>query len=97
VIPAEDIDYLKSDEKYTVVAWRDGGKASEALVRTPLKDLIERLDPAHFVQVHRSVVVNRSSITRVTRGVNETAQIHLKGRDDVLPVSRSFTHLFKQM
>jgi DNA-binding LytR/AlgR family response regulator len=47
--------------------------------------------------VHRSVVVNLKSISHITRGDNETADIHLKNRRDVLPVSRSFLHLFKQM
>ncbi len=98
LIAVENIDYLRSDEKYTLVAWRaDDGKAAEALIRTPLKDLLTQLDPGHFVQVHRSTVVNRSSISHVTRGANETAQVHLKGRDEVLPVSRSYLHLFRQM
>ena len=98
VIPVEEIDYLRSDDKYTVVAWRgDGGKPAEALIRMPLKELVDQLDAAHFVQVHRSVVVNRRAIREMTRGVNETGQIHLKGRAEVLPVSRSYLHLFKQM
>ncbi|HET7403718.1 MAG TPA: LytTR family DNA-binding domain-containing protein [Usitatibacter sp.] len=97
VIPVEEIDFLRSDEKYTLVAWRDGGKASEALIRTPLKELIEHLDAGEFMQVHRSVVVNRRAISHVTRGANETANIHLKGREEVLPVSRSYLHLFRQM
>jgi len=77
VIPVEEIDFLRSDEKYTLVAWRDGGKASEALIRTPLKELAEHLDSGEFMQVHRSVVVNRRAISHVTRGANETANIHL--------------------
>jgi len=98
LIDVDDIDFLRSDEKYTLVAWRDGDtRAAEALIRTPLKELIEQLDTEHFIQVHRSVVVNRRSISHVTRGDNETASIHLKGRDDVLPVSRSYVHLFRQM
>ena len=55
------------------------------------------LDPEQFLQVHRSVMVNRRAISHFTRLPNETGQIHLKGRDDVLPVSRSYLHLFKQM
>jgi len=47
--------------------------------------------------VHRSVIVNLRAISHVRRGDNETADIHLKGRDDVLPVSRNFLHLFRQM
>jgi DNA-binding LytR/AlgR family response regulator len=97
VIPVEEVDFLRSDEKYTLVAWRDAGKPSEALIRTPLKELAEHLDTEQFMQVHRSVVVNRRAISHVTRGANETANIHLKGRDEVLPVSRSYLHLFRQM
>lgn len=98
LIAVDDIDFLRSDEKYTLVAWRgDGGRPSEALIRTPLKDLVEQLDPDQFMQVHRSVLVNRRAISHVTRGDNETASIHLRGREDVLPVSRSYLHLFRQM
>lgn len=98
LIAVDDVDYLRSDEKYTRIAWREDGKAArEAVIRTPLKELITQLDAAQFAQVHRSVVVNLRAISHVTRGPNETANIHLKGREEVLPVSRSYLHLFKQM
>lgn len=97
MIPVDDIDYLKSDTKYTLVAYRDEGQPAEALIRMPLKELIAQLDPHQFVQVHRSVVVNLRSIRRVTRGENETADIELKGRSDRIPVSRSHLQLFKEM
>jgi DNA-binding LytR/AlgR family response regulator len=97
LIPTDDIEYLRSDAKYTLVAWQDTGKPAEAVVRTPLKDLLEQLDPDQFAQVHRSVVVNLRAISRVKRHDNETAEIHLKGRSDVLPVSRNYVHLFRQM
>jgi DNA-binding LytR/AlgR family response regulator len=98
MIPVDEIDFLRSDEKYTLIAWRgDGGKAGEAVIRTPLRELAAQLDAAQFAQVHRSVVVNLRAISHVTRGANETAQIHLKGRDEVLPVSRSYLHHFRQM
>jgi DNA-binding LytR/AlgR family response regulator len=98
LIPVEDIDFLRSEEKYTLVAWRDdAGQPRDAVVRTPLKELTAQLDPSQFAQVHRSVVVNLSAISHVTRGANETADIHMKGREDVLPVSRSYLHLFRQM
>jgi DNA-binding LytR/AlgR family response regulator len=98
LIAVDEIDFLRSDEKYTLIAWRgDQGKPGEALIRTPLKELVEQLDPGHFLQVHRSVVVNLRAISHVTRGENETAQIHLKERSEVLPVSRSYLHHFRQM
>jgi DNA-binding LytR/AlgR family response regulator len=97
LIAIDDVDYLRSDAKYTLVGWHDGGKPAEAVVRTPLKDLLEQLDPDQFAQVHRSVVVNLRAISHVKRHDNETAEIHLKGRNDVLPVSRNYVHLFRQM
>lgn len=98
LIAVEDIDYLRAEEKYTQVAWRDdSGQPREAVIRTPLKDLLAQLDSAQFAQVHRSVVVSLRAISHVTRGPNETADIHLKRRDEVLPVSRSYLHLFRQM
>jgi DNA-binding LytR/AlgR family response regulator len=96
LIATNDVDYLRSDAKYTIVAWRDGGRPAEAVVRTPLKELLEQLDAEQFAQVHRSVVVNLRAIRHVRRHDNETAEIHVKGRDDVLPVSRNYLHLFRQ-
>jgi len=96
LIPVDDIDYLKSDEKYTLVAWRgDGGKQGEAFIRTPLKGLLEQLDPGQFQQIHRSVVVNLNAVSHVTRGDNETADVFFKHRTEAMPVSRTFLHLFK--
>ncbi|MFC4819012.1 LytR/AlgR family response regulator transcription factor [Dokdonella ginsengisoli] len=98
LIAVDEIDYLRSDTKYTRVAWRgDAGQPGEALVGTSLKELLAQLDPAQFAQVHRSVVVNLRAISHVVRGDNETAEIHLRHRDEVLPVSRSYLHLFRQM
>lgn len=98
LIPVDDIDYLRADSKYTLVVWRDEkGKPGQALISTPLRELLVQLDTARFAQVHRSVVVNLAAISHVTRGANETADIHLKGHAERLPVSRSFLHLFKQM
>jgi len=96
LIAVEDIDYLRSDEKYTRVAWRsETGKDGEALVRTSLRELVAQLDPAQFVQVHRAVVVNLRAVSHVVRGENETARLHLKTRVDVLPVSRRYLHHFR--
>ena len=98
MISVDEIDYARSDAKYTVIAWRgENGQPAEAVVRLALKDLVAQLDPGQFAQVHRSVVVNLRSISHVRRRDNETAEIHLKGRKEVLPVSRSYLHLFHQM
>ena len=98
LIAVQDIDFLRAEEKYTQIAWRDdAGQAREAVIRTALKELLPQLDASQFAQVHRSVVVNLSAISHVTRGENETAEVHLKGRPETLPVSRTYLHLFRQM
>ena len=93
LIPVEQVVFMRSDEKYTLVVW-DGG---EALIRKTIRELADELDPERFVQIHRSVIVNLHRVAQVTRGANETAEVHLKDRSEVLPVSRSFVHLFRQM
>lgn len=93
LIPVDEVAYLKSDEKYTLVAWAGG----EALIRKTIRELADELDPEVFVQVHRSVIVNLRHVAQVVRGANETADIHLRGRSEVLPVSRSYLHQFRQM
>ena len=98
LIAVQDIDFLRAEEKYTQIAWRDDtGQPCEAVIRTALKELLPQLDASQFAQVHRSVVVNLSAVSHVTRGANETADIHLKGRQETLPVSRTYLHLFRQM
>jgi DNA-binding LytR/AlgR family response regulator len=98
MIPTDQIDYLRADAKYTLVAWRDdAGQPGEALIGSTLKELVAQLDPERFAQIHRSIVVNLRVISHVIRGDNETAGVHLKGRREVLPVSRSYLHLFRQM
>jgi DNA-binding LytR/AlgR family response regulator len=93
LIPVEQVAYLRSDEKYTLVAWEGG----EALIRKSIRELADELDPERFAQVHRSVIVNLHHVTQVTRGPNETAEVHLKDRPELLPVSRSYVHVFRHM
>jgi DNA-binding LytR/AlgR family response regulator len=93
LIPVEQVAFLRSDEKYTLVAWEGG----EVLIRTPIRELADELDPDTFAQIHRSVIVNLRQVAQVDRGFNDTAEVRLKNRREVLPVSRSFLHVFRQM
>ena len=93
MIRIEQVVYLRSDAKYTVVAWEGG----EALIRTPLRELADALDPECFVQVHRSAIVNLMHVDRFSHGPGDSGEIHLKGRSERLAVSRSCVHLFRQM
>ncbi|MDH4289795.1 MAG: LytTR family DNA-binding domain-containing protein [Aquincola sp.] len=93
LIPVDQVIYLRSDEKYTLVVWEGG----EALIRKTIRELADELDPQRYVQIHRSVIVNLARVSHVARGLNETADVHLSGRTETLPVSRSYLHLFRQM
>lgn len=93
LIPVSDIVYFQSDTKYTRVVLATG----EALIRTPLKDLLAELDPEKFWQVHRGTIVNLDAVTGVLREDAERQFVLLKNRQERLPISRQFTHLFKQM
>ena len=93
LIPVDDILYFQSDEKYTRVVLED----SEVLIRKPIKELLDELDPARFWQIHRASIVNTRAIAGVVRGVRDQADLRVKGRPEILTVSRAFTHLFKQM
>ncbi len=93
LIAVDDVIYLRSDEKYTLVVSTSG----EALIRKPIRELVGELDPAQFAQVHRSVIVHLKHVAHVLRGANETADVHLLGRSETLPVSRNHLHLFRQM
>ncbi|XLZ68680.1 LytTR family DNA-binding domain-containing protein [Massilia sp. SR12] len=93
LIPVDQVAFIRAEEKYTLVAWDEG----EALIRKSIRELAEELDPTHFVQTHRSVIVNLKYVREMVRGVNETAELHLHGRSELLPVSRSYLHHFRQM
>jgi DNA-binding LytR/AlgR family response regulator len=93
MIPVEDILFFRSDEKYTCVQT----STFEALIRKPVRDLAEELDPALFWQIHRATLVNVNAIEGVTRDIRGRHLVLVKGRPEKLEVSRSFLHLFKQM
>lgn len=92
LINVDDILFFQSDTKYTRIVTRD----AEALVRIPLKELIEGLDEELFWQVHRGTIVNASAVDRAVREGPEKLTLHLKDRNEKLTVSRQFFQLFKQ-
>jgi DNA-binding LytR/AlgR family response regulator len=93
LIPVEEVDYFKADEKYTLVLTAGG----ESLIRKSIRELAEELDPTQFWQIHRGVIVNASRIEKITRSLTGRGIVKLKNRPEPLVVSRHFLHLFKQM
>jgi DNA-binding LytR/AlgR family response regulator len=95
-IRIDDVIYFESDARYTRVVYRsEGGADAEALIRTPLKELLALLDAQAFQQVHRGIIVARREIAAAVRVDEGTMHLTLRGRGDKLPVSRHFQGLFK--
>ena len=93
MIPATDILFFRAEDKYTRVQT----EGFEALIRKPIKELVEELDPDEFWQIHRSILVRIDAVESVSRDMRGHQVVQVRGRGEKLEVSRSFSHLFKQM
>jgi DNA-binding LytR/AlgR family response regulator len=93
LIPVDDVLFFQSDEKYTRVQTAQ----FEALIKKPIKELIDELDPERFWQIHRATLVNAQAIANVTRDFRGRQIVTVNGHPQKLEVSRTYTHLFKQM
>lgn len=91
LIAIDDVLFFQSDTKYTRVVHREG----EALIRTPLRELLGGLDPALFWQIHRSAVVNARAVAAAERLDADRMEVLIKGSTERLPVSRAFFHWFR--
>lgn len=93
LVAVEDICYFQAIDKYTAVFTPD----AELLIRIPIKELVEQLDPAQFWQVHRGTLVNVKQIVAARHDALGRVSLKLRDRSESLAVSRSYAHLFKQM
>ena len=98
LIRTDEVIYFESDARYTRVVFSGAGATrsdGDALIRTPLKELLAQLDEALFCQVHRSVIVNHRHVAAAVRVGEGHMHLTLRGRPETLPVSRHFQALFK--
>ena len=93
LITVDQICYFQADNKYTIVVTA----AAQSLINKTIKDLVDELDPDLFLQIHRGTVVNVNAIAAVHRDLRGRLEVHLEQRSEILQVSASFAHLFKQM
>jgi DNA-binding LytR/AlgR family response regulator len=93
MVPVQEVVYFEAADKYVRVLTAD----REYLIRTPLKDLIPRLDPQQFWQIHRGTVVQSAHIARVLRDDSAKLHVALRQRPEKLQVSRLYSYLFKAM
>ena len=93
LITVEEVCYFQADNKYTLVATAD----MQSLIKRPIKELVDELDPNLFWQIHRSTLVNVNAIAGVNRDFRGHLHVRLKSRKETLAVSETYVHLFKQM
>jgi len=93
LIPVDEVIYFKAGDKYTMVITREG----ESLIRKPIRDLAQELNPEKFWQIHRGTIVNVRFISRVSRSLTGRGVVRLKDRPETLKVSIRYMHLFRQM
>lgn len=93
MIGIEDVLFFQAQDKYVRVITADG----EAIIRTPIKELLAGLDPDVFWQVHRGTLVRVSAIDRLRRDELGKSMLHLRGHAEALPVSAAFLHRFRGM
>jgi DNA-binding LytR/AlgR family response regulator len=93
MIPVDEVLFFVSDEKYTRVQTAQ----VEALIRKPIKELVDEIDPRQFWQIHRSTLVNVKAIAGVSRDFRGRQIVSVRGHPEKLEVSRSYTGLFKGM
>ena len=93
LILVDDVAYFQADNKYTVVMTAQG----EALLRTPIRELLGLLDPTAFKQIHRSTIVNVKAIASIVRDDTGRGIVKLKTRPETLTVSQPFMTLVRSM
>ncbi len=93
LIMVDDVAYFRADNKYTVVMTAEG----ESLLRKPIRELLEALDPATFKQIHRSTIVNLKAIASIVRDDSGKGIVRLKQRPETLIVSQPYMTLFRNM
>jgi DNA-binding LytR/AlgR family response regulator len=93
LIPIDEIVYFQADDKYTRVFTPQ----AEALIRKPIKELVDELDAEKFWQIHRATIVNAAEIAGAARDYRDRLLVTLRSRPEKLEVSRTYTHLFRQM
>lgn len=84
LIDFSEILYVESQNNHIKIILENGKKAVE---RIALKDFIERLSP-HFLQIHKSYVINMQKVEKYTATEVIIHRHHL-------PIGRSYKHKFK--
>lgn len=87
-IALADITHVSVEDHYCRINYANGDRLKSEMIRLPLKEMLSKLPREHFLQIHRSHVVNAGHISGLTRNGRDH-KVVLHGFDLELPVSRS--------
>jgi DNA-binding LytR/AlgR family response regulator len=90
LVSIDEVLYFRSSDKYTEVVTAH----ERHLIRTPLKALLPQLPSGRFAQIHRGVIVSLAAVANIERDLLGRAMLHLRDRQEVLPVSRGYAARF---
>jgi DNA-binding LytR/AlgR family response regulator len=93
LLPVDEVCYFKAGDKYTLVITKDG----ESLIKKPIKELADELNPDKFWRIHRGTIVNVAHVYKMSRSTTGRGVLNLKDCNDILTVSRPYLGLFKHM
>lgn len=87
----DDVLFLESDTRYTRVV----GATDEGLIRTPIRELLAKLDPDEFWQIRRGTVVRVRAIAAVRRDELGGLTVTLRGHAAQLKVGQTYAWRFR--
>jgi DNA-binding LytR/AlgR family response regulator len=93
MVPVADVLYFEAADKYIKVVTA----SCEYLIRLPLRQLLQQLDPEQFWQVHRATVVRADAIATAVRDDSGKVALTSRGHPAKLVASRLYAYLFKAM
>lgn len=91
-LSTSEIEYMKADSKYSLIAAR----GQTFLVRIGISELEAQLDPARFVRIHRSAMVNLDFVESMRADEQSQLQIHMRD-GTVLGANRDASKVLRDM
>lgn len=93
IVPIDDVQYFEASCKYTRVV---RATKCEVLIRMPIRNLLEGLDPLCFLQINRSVIVNLAYVEEAVKQASHLWVV-LRDSDRRIRVSEHYRNWFRSM
>lgn len=86
-ILVSEIEIIIATADYTTIETTDGKKY---MILRSMKEWETRLPEEHFIRIHRSYIVNFSSIVKIDRLSSASGRVHLKNHPNSVSISRTY-------